>query len=181
MNWYTVILAGIVGIKMCSNLQMFTLTLDQAFIDIAKQDYINISQFRVRKYNRTTFVLNVELETFIDVGKTEFLEIEVFTSRLNNNQYTRSPFRIPRMNVCDFIKGPYATYFMKPMRNVSNFLQFEPNKPVCPWKKARFVNFLCVLSFNFIFFSISNKGKVFHKELCYQWWHPTSIPSNRYV
>lgn len=39
------------------------------------EGYYNISLYRVNKYNRTTFVLNCELELFCDWDDTLFVEI----------------------------------------------------------------------------------------------------------
>lgn len=52
-------------------------------------DYYNISVFRVAKYNRTTHVLNWDIELFIDLDESVSLEIQLYVSRLNNNQYQR--------------------------------------------------------------------------------------------
>lgn len=51
--------------------------------------YYNLTQCRIAKYNRTTYVLNYEIEMFFDLDENVFVEAEIYKSFLNNNQYTR--------------------------------------------------------------------------------------------
>lgn len=119
----------------CFGQQLYTAQLDQAVYvnSTYVPNYINTTVFRVSKFNRTAFVLNWEFESFIDYDETVFYEVEAFTSRFNNNQYTKSPFRIPKMDFCAFLKGPYTNYFKEQAKETSNFPQEDP---LCPMKKV---------------------------------------------
>lgn len=85
--------------------------------------YYNVSQFRAAKYNRTTFALNVKIEYFIDLDENVFVEVLTFVSRMNNNQFEKSPLRIPKMMFCSYLKGPYKRYMMSGFKNTSNWPQ----------------------------------------------------------
>lgn len=120
-------------------------TYDQVVLESAPYvpGYYNMSQFRVSKYNRSVYVLNVKIEYFIDLDETVFVEIEVFRSQLNNNQYEKSPFRVPKMDYCSYLKGPYQRIMMDGLKNCSNFPQADDIEKNCLLKKVNFfeINF----------------------------------------
>lgn len=72
----------------------------------------NLSELRVTKLNRSTFVVNINAEFFVDLGKNTFVEVAYYLSRLNNNQYMLTPFRVPKMDFCTFLHGPYSKLIM---------------------------------------------------------------------
>lgn len=121
----------------CQSQRLYTLKLDQAILVNSSYvpGYLNTTTFRVAKLNRTTFVVNEEYESFFDWDETVFIEIEAYVSRLNNNQYTKSPLRIPKMNLCQFLSGPYQKYIMEDLKGVSNLPQTAAECS-CPLKKV---------------------------------------------
>lgn len=136
LGFFKVILLNIACVLLCSSIRLYTATFDQVFVISSSQDHANISEFRVKKYNRTTYVIDWEFESYIELDETIFVQGEIFVSRMNNNQYTKTPFRIPKMNFCEFLKGPYANHLMQNLKNVSNLPQFERNEPRCPLKRV---------------------------------------------
>lgn len=57
----------------------------------------------------------------------------MFHSSKGNNQFVLFPFRLPTMNMCEFLNGPYRKYFMKGNKYpVSNFPYSEdPDEDLC--------------------------------------------------
>lgn len=137
MFTFKAILLGTVFVVLCSSLRsQYTYTYDQVKIVYASPEFFNISVFRIQKYNRTTYVLNWEFETFVDLDETVFGQLEAYVSRFNNNQFVQTPFRVPKMNACDYFKGPYRANMMEYIKNYSNFPQYAPDDPVCPFRKV---------------------------------------------
>lgn len=62
--------------------------------------YKEIEPFRVKKMNRTSYVLNGETEFYVDLDETFEMEANFYFNRLNNNQYTKSVIAMRRDNIC---------------------------------------------------------------------------------
>lgn len=100
------------------------------------EKYYNISEIRITKYNRTTYVLNLHGEFFVDFDEEFFLEIFFYFNRLNNNQYTKSPAHIKKP-FCEVLRRFYKNYIMGQLQGYSNFPQLEPDEDVCPIERVR--------------------------------------------
>lgn len=132
---------SISSISLCfCGYQSYTVALDQVFLynSTALDGFYNVTQMRIAKYNRTTFVLNFDGEIYFDVDETVFLQVEFYVSQFNNNQYQKSPFRVPKLTFCDFMKRLYVPWWQKDLKHTSNLPQFEPNEKPCPLKKVYF-------------------------------------------
>lgn len=110
----------------------------------------NISLLRVSRINRTTYSMNVEFETFQDIGTEFSFEVLFYFNRFNNNQYNRHPLAIPKMGFCDatekyykILKGFFQDY--------SNFPQFPEGEPACPFPKVSCMKILPI-EFTILFY-----------------------------
>lgn len=101
------------------------------------KDYFNISELRISKFNRTTFVANFRVDLYNDVDREYEIEETLHYNRLNNNQYNKIPFGISRTNLCDAMDKFYGKYLMKDVKNDSNFPQYKPPAKGCPIKNVR--------------------------------------------
>lgn len=101
------------------------------------EGFYNVSMVRVAKFNRTTYVLNGEAETFIDVDEKFEIECSFAYSRLNNNQYSTLPLKLRRTKICDFLekyKIVLGTYDLKEKTNIP---LPKPDEKACPVKKVK--------------------------------------------
>ncbi|XP_055601980.1 uncharacterized protein LOC129750876 [Uranotaenia lowii] len=111
-----------------------TIELDQFNCEYTKIS--NFTNLRVRKFNRTTAVLNGTYEMFIEMNNDHELECYCDRSALGNNQFSRYPLKLLPMPVCDFIKfylAPNSGQF----QNYTNFPRI-PREGLCPTPKGEF-------------------------------------------
>lgn len=116
----------------CEFITSYELILDR--VELLNSSYLegyyNISLFRVNKYNRTTFVLNYELELFRDWDQTFLMEMNLYYNRLNNNQYQLSLLRLQKQKCCEV----YRKY------RILNDTFVEAQAGLCSIKKVNFQN-----------------------------------------
>lgn len=127
------------ALVLCISLFINSVTTNMYFdrIEILSDTYvegvINISLFRINKLNRTTYVMNSEVESFVDVDGSYSLEMSFFYNRLNNNQYYKTMMRVPKISFCD-IYDKYSEDIMEQVKkNITNI--YSPSGK-CPLKKV---------------------------------------------
>ncbi|XP_049284869.1 uncharacterized protein LOC125764552 [Anopheles funestus] len=65
---------------------------------------------RIRKYNRTSTVANGTIHMYRE-GTNEYqYQLDVFYSRLGNQQFNHMPMKLPTAGICDFIDYIYKNY-----------------------------------------------------------------------
>lgn len=104
------------------------------------EGYYNISLLRISKFNRTTYVLNSEFETMIDIMDNIEIEVGFYYNRFNNNQYNKSPARIAKDSVCVHAEKYYKKIVMDDVKDNSNLPQYGTDEPVCPIKKVKSID-----------------------------------------
>lgn len=133
----------------CENVSATEIQLDR--VELLNQTYMegfyNLSEFRVTKFNRTSYVWNAEVEMFSDIDDKLKLEVTFHHNRLNNNQYNKSPMQISKDTLCNIAEKYYRKFIMNDIKDISNFPQLKAGEPVCPIVKV------CILSkYNFEYF-----------------------------
>ncbi|CAO1407339.1 unnamed protein product [Diamesa hyperborea] len=91
--------------------------------------FSDFSNLRVRRVNRTSFLMVGNLTFFEDVGNEHQIESKIL--KKSGNQYQLTPYRLKKENYCDFVRD-HASY--KDLRKVSNI----PEEGVCPWPKGTY-------------------------------------------
>lgn len=111
------------------------------------ESFFNITTLRISKLNRTAYALNLDFELFRDYGEETSAEIELYYNRLNNNQYNKTPFRIPKQSICDLGKTYYKELVMKQLEDTSNLPVLGANDEFCPLKKVEQYKFFPMIFF----------------------------------
>uniref|UniRef100_A0A1S4HD53 Uncharacterized protein n=1 Tax=Anopheles gambiae TaxID=7165 RepID=A0A1S4HD53_ANOGA len=91
---------------------------------------------RVRKYNRTMSVLNGSVIIPHPINDTTEFSLDLFHSRLGNQQFNHYPMKLPSCGCCSFIDNLHANY-AKQIARIQNI----PAKGECPFS-ARSINFI---------------------------------------
>lgn len=121
----------------------------------------NVSEMRVTKTNRTTYVVNIVWDLLDDFGDDMEMEIKFYYNRFNNNQYNLSPIRVPQSSFCS-MKKFYPILFTEATKNTSNI--FKANQSTCPYNKVRNYEKLIIhIVTNICFFFL---GALLCVELC---------------
>lgn len=109
-------------------------------IELMNSSYIeglyNVSEYRIAKFNRTTYVFNANMEIFYDTDRNHTVGVEFFYNRFNNNQYSKTPFRVTRAPICDFVEKYYNLLSSDEIANITNFIKHISGKNFCPLKKV---------------------------------------------
>ncbi|XP_058445051.1 uncharacterized protein LOC131426358 [Malaya genurostris] len=103
---------GLVFLGTTSNLVdcvAMELDLDR-FEQISGFNLIDFSKMRVRKFNRTTYVLDGEFELFEDLNDKYQGAVTCAYSALGNNQWNEYPFKISKDKLCNVFNGAYKEY-----------------------------------------------------------------------
>ncbi|KXJ69241.1 hypothetical protein RP20_CCG028162 [Aedes albopictus] len=106
------------------------------FVQAKGFDLVNATGVRVRKYNRTTSVLDGEGELFRDMGDDYKYTLTVAYSRLGNNQFNEYPLKIAKATGCTVLNGPYKEYQYL-FKNHSNMPQVGDER-ICPFPLGRY-------------------------------------------
>ena len=99
------------------------------------EELYNVTEFRVTKTNRTTYVANIVWDSLIDFGDDMEIEVKIYYNRFNNNQYNLTPLRVPRSSLCATLKKFYPMIFTAATRNTTNLIRADGT--ACPYNKVR--------------------------------------------
>lgn len=111
------------------------------FINGSNDGVIDYGTMRVKRHNKTMYIIHGEYEQFIDFDDTYEFAINAFHSAKGNNQYQYVPLQIPKTPLCKFLAGLYKDNLMPGLMGISNLPQLHQLS--CPLKKV------CRLSLSF--------------------------------
>lgn len=72
-----------------------------------KEGFYNFSELLVTRINRTAYVINLQVMIYLDIDENFEFEVSFHHNRLNNNQYNKMPYRIPRKTICQALDQFY--------------------------------------------------------------------------
>lgn len=132
------ILAILLLIFHCENVSTTKIQIDRVEIlnSTYKEGFYNYSEVQITRINRTAYVYNVQLTLYKDIDEDWEFEVTFHRNRLNNNQYNKMPFAIPRMLLCQFLERHYKTIVQPVLKDISNYPEFKEGEHVCPIKKV---------------------------------------------
>uniref|UniRef100_A0A182NQB0 Uncharacterized protein n=1 Tax=Anopheles dirus TaxID=7168 RepID=A0A182NQB0_9DIPT len=82
---------------------------------------------RVRKFNRTSTVINGTIHVLRESNNDFVFHVDLFYSRLGNQQFNHYPARLPTAGICDFVDNLYVAY-----PSVAKLITNLPAKDECP-------------------------------------------------
>ncbi|XP_058814410.1 uncharacterized protein LOC131678352 [Topomyia yanbarensis] len=95
----------------------------------------NFSGVRVRKFNRTTSILDGDGEIFVDVTDEYQIMLTMALSSLGNNQWNEYPVKIAKSRMCSFLNNQYKEYQEYFVESTS--FPRVGDDWVCPFPKGR--------------------------------------------
>ncbi|XP_052892731.1 uncharacterized protein LOC128300643 [Anopheles moucheti] len=84
---------------------------------------------RVRKYNRTCSVINGTIHILQEHNNDYRFDLDIFYSRLGNQQFNHMPIKLPSSGICDLIEHMYANY-----RDQMSIIVNGPVEGECPMR-----------------------------------------------
>ncbi|XP_053663374.1 uncharacterized protein LOC128712508 [Anopheles marshallii] len=97
-------------VLLCCSHQSFSLKLTlESFEQTLGADVMRLD-LRVRKYNRTCSVINGTIHILQDHTNDYRFSLDIFYSRLGNQQFNHMPIKLPNLGTCDLIEHMYANY-----------------------------------------------------------------------
>ncbi|XP_039452829.1 uncharacterized protein LOC120431774 [Culex pipiens pallens] len=115
--------------------QKVTLQLER-FEQIGGAHFVDSSQLRVRKFNRTAFVLNGTFALLTDIDGSYEGAVKVAYSTLGNNQFNEYPMKLARKRFCDMLVTEYVEYQFI-WKNCTNMPYIEQEtREFCPFPKG---------------------------------------------
>uniref|UniRef100_A0A1S4H0H9 Uncharacterized protein n=1 Tax=Anopheles gambiae TaxID=7165 RepID=A0A1S4H0H9_ANOGA len=115
-----------IALQLCSTYVVCIKVTFESFEQTNGEDIL-LCNLRVRKFNRTATVLNGTIHLFREARNDVQYKVDMFYSRLGNQQYNHLPMKLPFSGVCDFINNMY-TVFEEFTEMITNL----PNKDECP-------------------------------------------------
>lgn len=100
--------------------------------------YFNFTMFRIAKFNRTLYVFNGDVDLLLDIDGNFYAELSFHYNRLNNNQYNKSPMRVPRENLCSLLRKYYGFFTAATTEEQTNLPRLKPGENICPIKSVHF-------------------------------------------
>lgn len=100
-----------------------------------RENLYKFTEARVTKINRTTFTVNYEFVLFFDIDQNIEMDATLYFNRLNNNQYTRTPYGMKKESFCKLLDKYYYTFLKDSLKECTNYLDYvnETNPlPICP-------------------------------------------------
>lgn len=87
-------------------------------------------------------IFNADTEFFVDIDDTFTASMDFYYNRLNNNQYSKMPMRVPKGSLCDLFEK-YYNMVSEVLQKSTNLLDGKkPGDKVCPLKKVNGVRLM---------------------------------------
>ncbi|XP_039452830.1 uncharacterized protein LOC120431776 [Culex pipiens pallens] len=133
----TTLLALLYILLPASNPLKVALQLER-FEQIGGEGLADTSRLRVRKYNRTEYVLNGTFTLFRDVDASYEATVRVAYSTLGNNQFNEYPMKVPRKRFCDMLVDEYVDYQFIWANRTSLPYVARGTREFCPFPKGEY-------------------------------------------
>lgn len=108
---------------------LYTIQFDE--VELLNSSYLesfyNFSKLSVTKFNRSTFVLNLEAELLTDLNEDFLMDVAIYLKRKPGSSWSKNLYFYPNYYFCDAMKK-YRHYTMKDFKNFSNFPQYDENE-----------------------------------------------------
>lgn len=103
-----------------------------------KENVFNFTEARVTKLNRTAYSMNFKFMFWFEYHDPGVeMEVMFYFNRLNNNQYTKSPFAVNKQPMCKLIDKFYLPFLKELFLSCTNLPEFynpvnNENESICP-------------------------------------------------
>lgn len=113
-------------------MHQFELDLDRIVL-VNGTDFMKFIGLRVKRFNKTVFALQGKVKVEQNFDKTWSVSMDVWRSKLNNNQWEMTPMKVAQQTACSFIDNVYKPQMQDDLRNVSTFPYYNKGDPTCPF------------------------------------------------
>ncbi|CAO1367270.1 unnamed protein product [Diamesa serratosioi] len=101
-----------------------------------ESDYLAFDKIRVKRYNKTVYSVQGGMSFNNDFGDDWEVAMDCWRSKLGNNQWELTPFKVIRQSVGDFIENVYKVQIQNEFSESSTLPVFKDGDPTTPFPKG---------------------------------------------
>lgn len=105
-------------------------------------DFIKFNGLKVKRYNKTVYTLSGKVSVQQDFDIEWGIQMDVWRSKLGNNQWELTPLKVAKQDVCSFLDNVYIPKMQEDLKDSSTFPYFIEGDDYCPFKGVGFWSFI---------------------------------------
>ena len=97
-------------------------------------DFIIFEGLKVTRYNKTVFAIKGGVNIVQDFGEEWSIQMDVWRSKLGNNQWVLTPLKVPKSNTIVFLKNVYVPSMQDDFKDTTNLPYYKSGEKLLSFK-----------------------------------------------